>query len=506
MLTTRFSFALGLVLLTACSDADTPAPSDPEPDPVAERVRAYLDELETRGFSGVVLVDHFGVVTSEGMGLADRDAGVEITPETVFDIGSITKQFTAAAILRLEMDGLLSVGDPLSAHLPGLPADKQVITLHQLLTHTAGLVGDLGTDYEAVDRATYLDRFASTPLFAAPGEIHEYSNVGYSILAAIVEQVTETSYEQYLAEALFAPAQMEQTGYTLPSWNDASIAVGYAEGAVFGRPNEQPWADDGPYWNLRGNGGLMSTAGDMHRWHEALVGDAILDAAAKDKLYGAHTPEGPGSETFYGYGWALFPTLFDSTLVTHNGGNGIFFADFLRFLAEDVTIFLATNAMEESFDAVAFELADEVFAEPAVDPALYGGGEEEPSCGPESEAYLDSLPELAALPSTDAGATAQLLLDLMLEGGDEAALLDFAENNVAEALLESLGNPTPEQLVLGMQQIQAELDGLVIDKLSEESDLAFHVTLAGGEVPVILTIVLDETTSTKVTCFEIMYF
>jgi CubicO group peptidase (beta-lactamase class C family) len=309
------AFAAGLLVAASCSSPGgsggpgaestpgTPAQASGdvrEADPAD--VDAALDRLRESGFSGAVLIDQGGEVRVDGFGEADREAGVANDETTVFDIGSVTKQFTGAAVLRLQMEGRLSVEDPASEHLPELAGDKGEITLHQLLTHTAGLPEALGSDDEPIGRTEYLQLVADTPLQTAPGDEYAYSNVGYSVLAAVIESVTGGSYEEYLHTALFEPAGMSSTGYVLPDWDSHVVAVGYDGDEAMGRPHEAPWADDGPYWHLRGNGGLLSTAEDMHRWHRALLGDEILDAGAKDAFYGRHTTEGPGAHSYYGYG------------------------------------------------------------------------------------------------------------------------------------------------------------------------------------------------------------
>ena len=123
------------------------------------------------------------------------------------------------------------------------------------------------------------------------------------------------------------------------------LAVGYRNGdQVFGRPTEQVWGDDGPYWHLQANGGLLASAADMLRWDAALHGDEILDARAKDLLFGRHVSEQAGLGTCYGYGWSVFATTAGKTVVTHNGGNGVFFADFYRLVDDDAAVFIATNS------------------------------------------------------------------------------------------------------------------------------------------------------------------
>jgi CubicO group peptidase (beta-lactamase class C family) len=152
--------------------------------------------------------------------------------------------------------------------------------------------------------------FASE-LRTRPGARYYYSNLGYSLLAAIIEKASGTGYEDYLAQELFAPAGMTQTGYVLPDWNPDAVAVEYdAQDRPQGRPDDHPWATDGPYWNLRGNGGLLSTAGDLGRWLLALEGDDVLDERAKADLFRPRVLEEPGGETRYAYGWVVAQTPF----------------------------------------------------------------------------------------------------------------------------------------------------------------------------------------------------
>jgi hypothetical protein len=385
------------------------------------------------------------------------------------------------------MDGLLSVDDPVSDHLPELTGEKAEITLHQLLTHTAGLPEALGDDDEPIGRSEYLRLVAETPLEGAPGDEYAYSNVGYSVLAAVIEVVTGGSYEEYLRTALFEPAGMMSTGYVLPDWSSHVVAMGYEGGEPVGRPHEAPWADDGPYWHLRGNGGVLSTAEDMYRWHQALLGDEVLDAAAKEAFYGRHTTEGPGASSYYGYGWAIFPTPWDTWLIAHNGGNGIFFADFLRFLDEDVTIFLASNAADTVEEDAALRIAS----------AVLGDELAPPSCGVDDLAGL----ELAdGFPDTDAGATVAELFDV-LEGAGDAAARTFVEDHVADALAD--GRSTQE-MVGQLRSLQDELAGFEIDAIAREDPFTFHVRLTAptaGEV--IVSATTSEGQPRRIDCIDV---
>jgi CubicO group peptidase (beta-lactamase class C family) len=339
------ALAIAALGLTACGgDADEPSPAS-RAHPVNPSVQRFLDGTLPPGASGTLVAARDGrMLHCGGFGMADRKEGIPATCDTVYDVMSITKQFTGAAILKLEMMGRLKVSDPISRFLGPAPQDKRDITLHQLLTHTAGFVDAVGDDYEALSRQELVDRALDSKLQSAPGAEYHYSNVGYSLLAAIVEEASGIGYEQFLARHLFAPAGMRQTGYVLPEWDADDVAVEYdSQGRPQGKPLDHPWADDGPYWNLRGNGGMLSTAQDMFRWHVALMGDEVLDRRAKDKLFEPYVLEEGGGDSYYGYGWVILPSTPFGPVAWHNGGNGWSFAMFTRLLDEGVMVFWATN-------------------------------------------------------------------------------------------------------------------------------------------------------------------
>jgi CubicO group peptidase (beta-lactamase class C family) len=296
------------------------------------------------GSSGSLVATLDGeVVTCQGWGEADHETGAAAGCETVYDIGSVTKPITAIAVLKLQMQGLLSVSDPIDRFFDGVPEDKRDITVGHLLTHTAGLVDALGDDYDPVTREAVIEGALASELRAAPGARYHYSNLGYSLLAAIIEKASGQGYEDYLAQEVFAPAGMTRTGYVLPDWDPSDVAVEYdAQDRPQGRPDDHPWAADGPWWNLRGNGGLLSTAQDMGRLLLALEGDAVLDEAAKAQLFRPRVLEEPGGDTRYSYGWVIADTPF-GTVNWHNGGNGWAYAELGRLPDSDAGFFWVTN-------------------------------------------------------------------------------------------------------------------------------------------------------------------
>jgi len=306
----------------------------------------YLARLERFGFTGGALaVRGKEVLLSKSYGLADRARRVPLTTESVYNLGSITKQFTAAAILTLEMQGKLEVTDLAGKYLEGAPADKSSITLHHLLTHSSGLESDFSpSDYDRVGREEYVRRALQSKLLFKPGDGYQYSNAGYSLLAAIVEKLSGQPYETYLTERVLKPAGMRETGYKLPKWAPDRIAHGYRDdGGDWGTILDRIQEPDAPYWTLRGNGGLHTTLGDMLAWHRALDTDAVLSKDARAKYFKPYVVEGPRGLSHYAYGWAVSKSARGTTVVQHNGGNGIYVAEFVRFPDEDAMLFLTST-------------------------------------------------------------------------------------------------------------------------------------------------------------------
>lgn len=353
-MTRALSAAVGAAVIAmlpfaACGDSGEDSSGSEGGEPVDPAIERFLGDTMPAGASGTLVAARDGELAHcRGFGMADREAGVWASCDTVYDVMSITKQFTGAAILKLEMMGRLRVTDPIGRFLGPVPEDKREITVHHLLTHMAGLVEALGDDYEPLSREEMVTEALESKLQSPPGAEHHYSNVGYSLLAAIVEKASGVGYEEFLAEHLFAPAGMTETGYVLPDWDPDQVAVEYgARGEAQGRPFDHPWADDGPYWNLRGNGGVLSTARDMFRWHLALEGDDVLDQQAKEKLFEPHVLEVKGGDFYYGYGWVVLPDTPHGRVAWHNGGNAWSFATVTRLLEEGVLVFWVTNRYED---------------------------------------------------------------------------------------------------------------------------------------------------------------
>lgn len=336
---------------------------------VGARLDRYLSAMEVLGFSGAAIVEHEGkVVLRKGYGLRDRESRHPYTPDTVQTHGSITKQMTGAAILLLEDRGALSVRDPIGRYFDDVPADKRAITIHQLLTHSAGLPGSIGRDNEPIGAEAFVDRAMAAPLAFEPGSGYSYSNTGFSILGIIVERLSGKDYEAFLREELLLPAGLAETGYLLAEWDLNRLAQGYREGEPWGRVYRREWREDGPGWHLRANGGLHTTVDDMHRWLETVRGRGMLPEDAAERWTTGYVDEG-GGDSKYAYGWAVHDTELGS-MVAHNGGNGIFSADFVWLPEQEFFLYIQGNtsviAAARQRDALLAAAFDPTFEMPPV--------------------------------------------------------------------------------------------------------------------------------------------
>ena len=317
--------ALALSLFAAClSCAPLKGTGAPLPDqPVirgeaAERIHCYLERIQHFGFSGAVLVANpRGVLLRNGYGPAG--GGRRISAEMVFDMGSITKQFTAAAILLLEAEGRLSTSDSLARFFPVAPPDKRGITLHQLLTHTSGIISDFAGDYDQVSRESALQAIFNAPLVAPPGREFNYSNAGFSLLAMIVEQLSGQDYERFMRERIYAPIGMRHTGYVIPGLDSSLVAHTFTPPVDHGTPAERLARAGGPGWNLNGNGGVLTTLDDLYRYELALMQGRPITHAIQAKQFAVQFRR--NQNLAHGYDWWIEPDGQDGTQL-NRGSDG----------------------------------------------------------------------------------------------------------------------------------------------------------------------------------------
>ena len=299
--------------------------------------------------AAVLVMKDRQVLLRKGYGLADLEQAIPIEPDMVFRIGSVTKQFTAAAILLLEQEGKLSVEDDLRKHLPDypdLPQGGRTITIAHLLTHTSGIrsytdMQDFGKkmrDDMSVDEVIAL--FRDEPLGFEPGEKYAYNNSGYVLLGAIIEKASGKTYEAYLREKIFEPLGMSQTYYGSASRIIPRRAQGYdGVNAEFG--NAEYLSMTIPY----AAGSLLSTVDDLAKWDRALSGTGLLSQASLDKWWKPFSLAN-GESIHYGYGWSI-STYEGRPVVGHGGGINGFTCYLLRMPEDRVFVTVLTNRHDE---------------------------------------------------------------------------------------------------------------------------------------------------------------
>jgi CubicO group peptidase (beta-lactamase class C family) len=350
-------------------------PATARSDEIPGRLSAYMDAAaKVANFNGAVLVAKEGeLLLAKGYGLANAEFDVPNTPETKFRLGSITKMFTAAAILILQDRGKLKVDEPVGKYLSDAPKAWEKVTLHHLLTHTSGVpsytddpaYGKSMTHPETVE--SMIARFKAKPLQFEPGSKFHYSNSGYFLLGAVIEKVSGTTYEAFLKDAIFEPLDMTATGYDHPMTVLSKRASGYNR--VGNLLMNAPYLDmNQPY----AAGSLYSTVGDLLKWDRALKAGKLPNGAmaAMFKPF----------KNNYAYGWAIGDRN-GHKQVGHGGGINGFATDFERYPDEGVCVAVLCNVLPSNPGKVARDLAGIVFGESVplpkahvvakVDPKIY---------------------------------------------------------------------------------------------------------------------------------------
>jgi CubicO group peptidase (beta-lactamase class C family) len=300
------------------------------PANIAQPADVELGKLEARGFTGSVLVARDDEV------IYARDLGIDGQPEAPpsYWIASITKQFTAAAILRLQEQGELDIHDRISTYLPGVPSDKQAITVFHLLTHTSGLPQNYAAD-GIEDKAEALRSVLAAELQSAPGTTFSYANDNYNLLAIILEQVSGTSYEEFLRDLVFEPAGMQHSGHwgmPLPDGANVPPVISPMSGSAL-QPN----------WGFRGATAMRASVPDLFAFMRSISSSKLLAAGSVDLLMGNHVQTSGGTEV--GFNWFGHQTE-DGVYMKFSrgqesfGGNAVIYV----YPVQRLTIITATNA------------------------------------------------------------------------------------------------------------------------------------------------------------------
>lgn len=331
-----------IALQFSCSVNTAHAQSDA--DKINELVTAYARQYK---FNGTVLVISKGlVVFSKGYGFKSVKDSTYNDVNTIYQMGSVTKQFTASLILQLEEQKKLTLKDKLSKYFPELPwADS--VTIEHLLTHASGIFNYTNDGRFMATEATrpatqekMMSLFKDKPLEFIPGTKFSYSNSGYVLLGYIIEKVTGKPYEQVMHERILKPLDMTHSGFDFKKLNDPHKASGYTN---YKEKLKIPAAVADSSVSYAA-GALYSTVNDMWAWHKGLMKNTIIKAATLEKAYTPQLEQ-------YGYGWVI-DTLFGKRVVQHGGGIFGFNTAFARIPADDACVVLLCNMNTGSLDEI----------------------------------------------------------------------------------------------------------------------------------------------------------
>lgn len=378
-------FILGsALLLTSCTQlmpTSVPGPSNAATFTLtSERIKEIdalaQSTLEQTPLAGLTIgIRSGGSVYLQSYGLADRESGQRAQNETIYYVGSLTKQFTAAAIMQLVEQNKVRLDDPISRYIPGLPNIYRTATIHQLLSHTSGIPNidqsDLtgaGLDprqtYEPSQLLSRLAAWHTRPLDFAPGTSWRYSNTGYFLLGMVIEQASGRTYGEYLRENIFNPLDLTSMAYcTTPP---AALAKGYALQA--GQLVPAPFLN--PSINFAA-GSICGTAGDLLKWQAALAQGRVVSPAAYERMttpQSAHqtgvVPDIPFYQEMTNYGYGLFVATRCGRRVIFHGGALVtgYLALVSYYPDDDLAVVLLTNTYSnrlslspEGTDSIALE-------------------------------------------------------------------------------------------------------------------------------------------------------
>ena len=339
-------------------------PTLPSDKQITAKIDEYMDAaVKVERFSGSILVARNGSpVVSRGYGMANYEQSVPNTPQTMFLLASITKQFTAAAIMILQERGKLNTNDSVCKYLNDCPAVWQPVTIRHLLTQTSGIVSYTGLSEFRTNRsigesrAKMLDLIKSKPLESVPGEKMKYGNSSYYLLGLIIERTSGKSYADFVQENIFTPLGMKRSGYDDVDRAVKKRAAGYK------------WQDDSfvdaryvNYETPNAAGGLYSTTEDLLLWDKALYTKKLLSRKSRDEMFTPFRELTTGKD--YAYGWWT-SKRFNRQEIAHGGNIAGFINYIARFPAERVTVIVLSNNQYGSSGRIANDLSAIVFGAP----------------------------------------------------------------------------------------------------------------------------------------------
>ncbi len=317
-------------------------------------IRAEMQTQQIPGLA-VAVVDHGTVVLARGYGYANLEHSVPVIADTVFQSGSVGKQFASAAVMLFVQDGRLSLDDPVTQYLPEAPAEWKDIRIHHLLTHTSG-IRDYGYEasYDtrrAMTEAELVRMACAQPLEFQPGERYSYSNTGYLLLGAIMDRIAGRHYSEVLRERIFEPLGMKSARLI----DEAAIVPHRAAGYRLqdGQVANQQWV--APEQNTTADGSLYLSLNDMIAWDRGLRAGRILSADSWNKVYTPVTLSS-GNTYPYGFAWEVYRSH-GQEVHAHSGGVPGFATYIARYLGDDLSIIVLTNLEDADPERIARRVA-----------------------------------------------------------------------------------------------------------------------------------------------------
>ena len=309
------------------------------------------------------------VVFEKAFGLADMEHNVSNTTQTIFESGSVAKQFTAAALVLLQQDGKLSIDDPVRKYIPELPDYGSPLTIRHLLNHTAGLrdwgtvmsLTGVGRGERIINQELALDVIIhQKALDFTPGAEYSYSNSGYNLAAIIVERVSKQKFPAFVEERLFKPLEMKNS-----SWRDDYQRIVPGRAQAYARQGTGPWRLNMPFMNVYGNGGMLTTVGDWMKWN-AMLDSHSLGAPLVNALE-TRGVLNDGRKIAYALGLTVdnYKGIKD---VSHGGATAGYLTFLNRYPDKKVSIGVMCNGTATSPGGLAASITDEIFG-PFPEPA-----------------------------------------------------------------------------------------------------------------------------------------
>ena len=351
-LTAVLVFAAGASAQTTLSGAVAADPLTAAQIGAIDTIAATVIERRATPSVAIGIAKNGRLVFAKGYGYRNLDDKVPADAETMYGIGSNTKQFTAASILMLRDQGKLDIDAPLARYLPGIPHGNEVL-IRNLLTHTGGYAEY--TELDDIDRlgarpatnAEIVEAVAARPLGFKPGTKWQYSNTAYVMLAMVVEKLSGMSYEDFLRSRIFEPLGMTRTHFEDQQMVETDRATGYTRFAMGEQEHEQHL----DYTWFSGAGAIESTVGDLEKWNNAIDRGTLLTPGSRDLMH-ATMKLADGTDTHYGFGLFMRTLPDGKHVVLHGGDTTGFGSQDARFVEDGLDLIVLTNQEPAAYNAI----------------------------------------------------------------------------------------------------------------------------------------------------------